>query len=87
MRLRFGVLRRPCFDFRHAFNHPLYLLYICSTTVLWVIDARNNAYDRFRVHFQDRLSPSEVQPKPPRALEQLTELPALHNLCSLDLVL
>jgi hypothetical protein len=38
-----------------------------------------------RVHFQDRLSPSEVQPKPPRPVEQLSKLPALHNLHSLYL--
>lgn len=35
---------------------------------------------------QDRLSPSEVQPKPLRPLERPTRLPTLHNLCSLNLV-
>lgn len=59
----------------------IYVLY-----VLWVINTRNNSCGRFRVRFRGRLSPSEVQPKPPRPLKQLTEFPALHNLCSLDLV-
>ena len=35
------------------------------------------------VYFQDRLLPSEVQPKPPRPLKQLTILPTLYNLHSL----
>jgi len=81
-----GAPRRPCFDFDHAFNHPLYFHYLCSTIVLWVINTRNNSFGRFRVRFGDRLSPSEVQPKPPRPLKQPNELPTLHNLCSLDLV-
>lgn len=51
------------------------------------MSAGNNVYDCFCTHFQDRPSPSEVQPKPPPPREHLSELPALHNLCSPDFVL
>lgn len=47
---------------------------------------RSNSYDRFCAHFQDRLLPSEVQPKHLRPLERPTGFPALHNLRSLGLV-
>ena len=82
-----GVFRRPHFVFHHAFNHPLCLLYLCSVKLrlLWVICARSNAYDCFCTNYQHRLSPSEVQPKPPRPLERPAKLPALHNLVFLAL--